>query len=138
MPDFRVNVASVLGVSNRLWEDPASATRASRIVGVNERQYRRLVVQQNEQVTLSAILTGETSVQPDSVVGLFTMWPIEWPTDAGQPSQIIPVAGTSGLQWFILNGVGHYTLGVRHEDTQDATQAAAGGVVVVHLDVEAP
>lgn len=139
MPDFRIDLTALgSGISNRIWEDPASTTRASRIVGINDRQYRRLVVQQNDTLAISAYLTGESLLQPDSTVGLFTMWPIEWPTDAGQPSQSQPFGGTSALQWFLLNGVGHYTIGIRHEDTEDAPQAAAGGVVVVHVDVEAP
>jgi hypothetical protein len=136
MPDFYVTAAGAPTLENRVWEDPASASLPSRLTGINDRQHRRLVAQQGTVLTLLAALEGDSGTHPDTVVGLFTMWPIEWPTDAGQPAQSIPLPGMSAIQRFVLNGRGHYTFGVRHENTQDAPNAAAGGVVVFHVDVE--
>jgi len=136
MSDFYVTPTGSPALDNRVWEDPASVDLPSRLTYINDRQHRRLVAQPGVTLTLTACLEGEAAPQADSVVGLFTMWPIEWPEGVGQPAQAIPTPGTSAVQTFVLTGEGHYTFGVRHEDTQDAPSAAAGGCVVVHLDVE--
>jgi len=137
MPDFYLVAVGAPTLETRVWEDPASSTLPSRIGNVNERQHRRLVGQVGVVVTLQAILNGQTGVQPDTVTGMFTMWAVEFPTDAGQPMRFVPVAGMSSLQRFTLNGEGHYTLAVRHEDVGGTPpQSNAGGVILYHVDVE--
>lgn len=134
MPDFYVQATGSPALVNAPWEDPASVTRPSRITNQNDRTYRRINALVGTVLTLTAIPENYTTPQPDSVVGLFTMWPLEVPFVGGMPIQAIPTAGVSSVQTFVLDRVGHYTFAVRHEDTNDAPLAAAGGFVVLHFE----
>lgn len=136
MPDFYVVVTGSPSLSNRVWEDPPSVTRPSRITAKNELQHRRLVAQVDTILTLTAIRNGETSPELDSAMGKFIAKAIEYPTGIPIPFPTIVIPGRSSVQQFLLEGFGHYTLAIRHEDTQDAPYAAAGGTVFVHVDVE--
>ena len=140
MPDFRVEyTASIPIISNPVWEDPASTTLPSRITGVNNRQFRKVVVELGAVVTLSAILDASMVPEDDTSVGLFHMWALEFPTGpGGPPLHAIPTPGTSSVQTFALTSVGHYTLVARHEDVGGATNSAAGGAVLIHFEAEDP
>lgn len=72
--------------------------------------------------------------EADSVVGLFTMWPLEVPSGGDMPLQTIPYTNVSSIQTFTMNRVGHYTFAVRHENVGGAPFSAAGGVIVIHLE----
>lgn len=134
MPDFFVQASGSPALVNAPWEDPASVSRPSRITNQNDRTYRRINALVGTVLTISAVPEGYTTPQPDSLVGLFTMWPLEVPSGNGMPMQTIPTAGTSAVQTFVMDRVGHYTFAVRHEDTDDAALAAAGGFVVLHFE----
>jgi hypothetical protein len=134
MPDFFVQPTASPALEFPPWEDEASSTKPSRITGSSDRSYRRVNASINSTLTLTAVLYGQTSPQPDSAVGRFTMWPIEVPAGGGNPLQTIPTPGTSAVQTFVLGKVGHYTFAVRHENTRDAPNAVAGGVVVLHVE----
>ena len=136
MPDFFVQAtASPTPLVSALWEDAASVSRPSRITSSNDRTYRRTNIQRGSTLTLAAIVTGQAFPQPDSSIGLFTMWPLEVPNQSGgMPLQSIPTAGQSSIQTFLIDRIGHYTFAVRHENTEDAPSAFAGGVVVLHFE----
>lgn len=134
MPDFYVRATGSPALVNAPWEDASSVTRPSRITNQNDRTYRRINALVGSTLTLSAYPEGYSSPQPDSIVGLFTMWPLEVPAGNGMPLQTIPTAGMSAVQTFVLDRIGHYTFAVRHEDTNDAALAAAGGFVVLHFE----
>ena len=134
MTDFFVQASGSPALVNAPWEDPASVSRPSRITNQNDRSYRRINALVGTILTLTAIPNGYAIPQADSVVGLFTMWPIEVPSLNGMPVQSVPTVGMSSVQTFVLNGVGHYTIVVRHENTEDAPLAAAGGFVVLHFE----
>jgi hypothetical protein len=138
MPDFRLQLTGIPGLTSVVWTDPATASRPSRIQGVNDQQFRRLVAVSGTQLLVEAIRDGQSAVEPDSVVGLFTMWPIEWPTSSPVPSPEIVTPGTSAAQAFSLVDGGHYTFAVRHEDTNAGVGSNAGGAIVFHLDVQPP
>lgn len=126
MPDFLVQLTGSPALANVPWVDPPSATRPSRIINQNDRTYRRINAIVGTTLFVSAIVEGYTTVQPDSVVGLFTMWAIEVPSFNGMPLQRIPILNTSSFQSFELSRIGHYTIVVRHEN--------AGGFVVLHIE----
>lgn len=140
MPDFRVVATGSPALSSEVWVDPASVDRPSRIVGVNDRQFRQIKAQLGTTLTLTAILNTDTAPQQNGIVGFFSMWPIEYPTAGGQPGHSIPVASISAVQEFYLNAPGHYTFAVRHEDTDafgggGGDDQRAGGAVVLHIEV---
>lgn len=136
MPDFRVVPTADPALASIAWVDVASEQRPSRVLPVDDRIPRKLVVQPNSELTLTALMTMDTVPQFDTVVGRFNMWCIEHP-GASPPMQWIPDEDMSAVQMFLLTTVGHYTFVVRHENTLDAPQANAGGAVIVHIDVEA-
>lgn len=140
MPDFRVEyTASIPIISNPVWEDPASLTLPSRITGINNRQFRKVVVELGAVVTLSAILTASLVPESDATVGLFHMWALEFPTGpGGPPVHAIPTPGMTSVQTFEFAVVGHYTLVARHEDFGGAPDSAAGGAVLIHFEAEDP
>ncbi|MFA5053370.1 MAG: hypothetical protein WC565_04890 [Parcubacteria group bacterium] len=134
MPDFFVQATGSPALVNAPWIDPASVTRPSRVTNQNDRTYRRINATVGTTLTLRAIPYGYLNPQADSLVGLFTMWPLEVPTGNGMPVQSIPTAGMSAVQTFVLNRVGHYTFIVRHEDTITSPLSVAGGFVVLHFE----
>jgi len=134
MPDFFVQPTASPALEVLVWEDAASSTKPSRITSSNDQVYRRVNATVGCTLTLTSILYGQSVAQPDSVVGLFIMWPLEVPAGPGNPRQAIPTDGMSSIQTFILDRIGHYAFAVRHENTQDAPNAVAGGVVVIHLE----
>ena len=135
MPDFRVVPTADPAIANIAWDDVASERRPSRVLTVDDRIPRKLVVQPGGELTLTALMAMDTVPQFDSVVGRFNMWCIEHPNGA-PPMWWIPDDNMSAVQSFLLETVGHYTFVVRHENTLDAPQANAGGAVIVHIDVE--
>lgn len=134
MPDFYVRASASPALASAPWVDPASVSRPSRITNQNDRTYRRLNVLVGSTLTLSAVLNSESDPRMDSDIGMFTMWAIEYPTGGGAPYQSIPTLAKSSVQAFVLDQVGHYTLAVRHEDSDLAPFSAAGGVFVLHFE----
>lgn len=134
MPDFYVKATGSPALVVDEWEDAPSADRPSRITIQNDMIYRRTNAVVGTVLTIEAILDGQTSAQDDSVVGLFTMWPVEYPAGSGKPVQTIPTEGKSSIQTFTLGLIGHYTIAVRHENTKDAPYAAPGGAVLIHIE----
>ena len=135
MPDFRISPADV--DSGTLWTDPASASRPSRITSKNDQQHRFFSVDAASTpawITLNAILDGETLPGDDTDVGLFTSWCIEHPM-VGVPQKNYPDPAKSSIVEWRLEDIGHYLFAMRHENTEDAPNAAAGGVVLFHVDV---
>lgn len=135
MPDFRVVLSATPPLANVAWIDPPSDVRPSRVVQIDDRVNRKIVAQPGTVLLVSALLLLDSATQYDTQVGHFNMWAIEYPGD-GPPMQNIPDPDMSAEQEFVLDDIGHYTIVVRHENTGDAPQAAAGGAVIVHVDVE--
>lgn len=138
MPDFRIEPANV--TSGTLWKDPASITRPSRITDKNAQQHRYFSVDAalaissgGIWITLNAILAGQVAPQDDTDVGLFTSWCIEYPSVAVPQKNYPDPAKSSIVEWKI-DQRGHYLFAMRHEDTQNGPDAAAGGVILFHLD----
>lgn len=134
MPDFYVQASGSPALMNVPWTDPPGITRPSRITDQNDRSYRRINASVGTILTLTAIPNGLSAPEPDSVVGLFTMWAIEYPSGDGMPTQTIPTSGVSAVQTFALDHVGHYTLVVRHERVGSGTLSFAGGFTIVHIE----
>ncbi len=136
MPAFRiipsVSPATYVELPARVWADPASSTRASRITTVNDRQNRFYRVAPGTLVRLAAILDSSNVFQNDTVQK-FTAWPLEY-ASAYPPIKSYPIASTSSVVEFLLDVVGHYTLAMRGE-SEGADPAKAIGAVFIHIDV---
>lgn len=124
-------------VPTRVWKDPpflqGTARQPSRIAPNNDRQHRFYRVSPGTLVQLQAIMLDATAPELDAVVGAFTCWAVERPTETA-PTKTYPVPGTSAVVNWLLEAQGHYTFAMRHENTQDAPKASAGGAVVIHID----
>ncbi len=130
MPGFRVipsiSPATYVELPTRIWSDPASSVRASRITLANDRQNRFYRVAPGTLVRLGAILTGESTVLDDTNEE-FSSWPIEY-ASAYPPVKSYPTVSFSSIVEYKLDEVGHYLLGMRCLN-------AALGAVFVHVDV---
>lgn len=135
MPAFRI-VPSVspntyVELPTRIWSDPASASRASRITVANDRQNRFYRVAPGTLVRLAAILDGFDVFQND-IAQKFSAWPVEY-ASAYPPIKSYPIALTSSVVEFKLDEIGHYVLAMRGES--EGIPAKAIGAILVHIDV---
>ncbi len=135
MPNFYVDtyLSPVTPISTRIWGDPTAVTRPSRLTSFGDRQHRYLRVPPSSAIRLYAIVTGDTTPRPDSTVGPFSSWCIEYPAPS-YPVKSYPTAGYSSVSEWVLENIGHYLLAVRRED-DGSPVASAGGVVLIHIDV---
>lgn len=136
MPGFRI-VPSVspntyVELPTRIWSDPASSTRASRITVANDRQNRFYRVAPGTLVRLAALLDDEVVFKNDTFQK-FSAWAIEH-ASAYPPVKSYPIAVTSSVVEFKLDEVGHYLLAMRGE-SEGGDPAKAIGAVLVHIDV---
>jgi len=104
--------------------DPGAPSRLNPHVG---RPHLRWIGVVGTQITISAQIAG--SLPFDFSLGgrLFTAWAVEHP----QPGPVVftSTVGKSAQQKFTPTTEGHYSI---------AMARAAGGTVIVHIDVEVP
>lgn len=138
MPAFRVTPAiapdTYVEMETRLWTDPGTVSRPSRITPTNDRQHRYYRAAPGDTVRLAARLPGEATALDDTEC-VFSAWAIEY-AGGGPPAKSYPVVGTSAIVDFLLNSVGHYLLAMRMENVFDDPDMA-GGVIFIHIDVTA-
>ena len=143
MPDFRLEVQTVGFGDNvddptpgtpesRVWDDPASASRGSRITNVGNRVPRYLRVVTNRRIRINAIRTGESAPQDDTVAQ-FTSWAVEFPNGTPPARIADPVPGSSSIIEWVLTRKGHYAIAVRHEGS-GGSDNVNGGAVLLHID----
>lgn len=125
-------------ISTSVWDDPASGDRPSRIAPTGDQQHRYITIPLGRRIIVNAYrYAAIVPNEPDSSIGKYSHWAIEYPELATKPLPGFPVFAppTSSVVRWTFDGVGHYLLGIRHEDTLDAPFAAAGGAIYYHLDV---
>jgi len=135
MPGFRITPSvspnTYVELPTRIWSDPASASRPSRITVANDRQNRFYRVAPGTLVRLAAIIDGSNVFQADAIQR-FSAWAIEH-ASAYAPIKSYPIALTSSVVEFLLDEIGHYTLAMRGEGDGDPNKAI--GAVFIHIDV---
>ena len=120
MPDFDLVVH---GADVTVWTD-ATANRLSPYTDQEMHRYRATV---GSTVTLSAKVNGVEGAT-DSVLGGRLFHATSYETPNGIHVGWSSPPGQSSSQSFVPNAVGHFLLGMRHEK---------GGIILLHLDVEA-
>lgn len=127
MADFRLTIES--GVTVQSWEDPASVSLPSRLNPQPDHEHRRYVgvVGTPVQIVASVPDLGEGPADEFLSGELFECSMVEFP-GVVPPSFTEPTPGTSSVQAFTPNAVGHYTfLMIRR---------GAHGGIYGHVDVD--
>lgn len=105
--------------------DPGAPSRINPHIGRPHLRYMGVV---GTQVQITATVDGVAGESDANLGGrLFTAWAIEHPQPA--PLAWTTPAGQSSVQRFTPTTAGHYGIAMKRE---------AGGMVILHLDVEAP
>lgn len=132
MPGFTVALQGTF--ATRVWTDPASVDRPSRIAPTDLQQHLHARMSPGT-IQLRATLDGESGPVDDATGGAFQTWAPEYGS-AYEPQQTIPTPGTSAIVDVALDSVGHYTIVMEHKANFGSPPTRGKGKVFVHVDVE--